>query len=390
MKASPAMSPTVAAVRPMPAQVLSPAAAAARRPSGRRPRPSFHPLPRTSSRVRPARQRGAALLTAMVIVTLVATMAATMLWQQWRAVQVESAERGRAQAYWILTGALDWARLILREDVRSGQPVTHLGEPWATPLAEARLSSFLAVDRENTDDAPEAFLSGSMTDMQSRYNLRNLVADGKVVPQELQALRRLCEVAGLAPTLADALAENLRQAWVSAERATPEGAAAAAQAAAAAAQAGGAGQAAAPPLSSNPPLVPQALDDLVWLGVDAASVDRLRPYVVILPEPTRVNVNTAPKEVIAAVIDGLDLSSAERLVQARQRSPMMSPSDAAPLMGRPPLEPLALARVDVDSSYFEVRGRLRFEDRVVEQRFLVKRVGQEVITLHQERSAGVE
>ena len=82
MKASPAMSPTVAAVRPMPAQVLSPAAAAARRPSGRRPRPSFHPLPRTSSRVRPARQRGAALLTAMVIVTLVATMAATMLWQQ--------------------------------------------------------------------------------------------------------------------------------------------------------------------------------------------------------------------------------------------------------------------------------------------------------------------
>ena len=110
---------------------------------------------------------------------------------------------------------------------------------------------------------------------------------------------------------------------------------------------------------------------------------RLKPYVVILPEPTRVNINTAPKEVIAAVIDGLDLSSAERLVQARQRSPMSSPSDAAPLMGRPALDALALARVDVDSAYFEVRGRLRFEDRVVEQRFLVKRVGQEVITLHQ-------
>jgi general secretion pathway protein K len=45
------------------------------------------PLPRT--------QRGAALLTAMIIVTLVATLAAAMVWQQWRAVQVEVAERAR-------------------------------------------------------------------------------------------------------------------------------------------------------------------------------------------------------------------------------------------------------------------------------------------------------
>ena len=35
-------------------------------------------------------QRGAALLTAMIIVTLVATLATSMIWQQWRAVQVES------------------------------------------------------------------------------------------------------------------------------------------------------------------------------------------------------------------------------------------------------------------------------------------------------------
>ena len=50
------------------------------------------------------------------------------------------------------------------------------------PLAEARLSSFLAVDKDNTDDAPEAFLSGSITDAQARYNLRNLFQEqqGKV------------------------------------------------------------------------------------------------------------------------------------------------------------------------------------------------------------------
>lgn len=54
------------------------------------------------------RQRGAALLTAMVIVTMVTTIAASMVWQQWRAVQVESAERGLVQSQWMLRGALDW------------------------------------------------------------------------------------------------------------------------------------------------------------------------------------------------------------------------------------------------------------------------------------------
>ena len=116
-------------------------------------------------------QQGAALLMAMVIVTLIATFSASMVWQQWRAVQIEAAERVQSQSQWVLIGALDWARLILKEDRRNGGP-DHLGEPWAIPLAEARLSSFLATDKDNSDDAPEAFLSGGVEDMASRYNLR--------------------------------------------------------------------------------------------------------------------------------------------------------------------------------------------------------------------------
>jgi general secretion pathway protein K len=55
-------------------------------------------------------QRGAALLLAMLIVTLVATLAAGMVWQQWRAIEVEGAERARTQASWLVQGAVDWAR----------------------------------------------------------------------------------------------------------------------------------------------------------------------------------------------------------------------------------------------------------------------------------------
>ena len=165
--------------------------------------------------------RGAALLVAMVLLTVVATLASGMVWQQWKAVQVESAERSRAQSGWILQGALDWARLILREDARSGR-ATSLSEPWATPLAEARLSTFLATDRDhNADEGPEAFLAGSITDAQSRYNLRNLLLDGKLVPAQQAMLQRLCTSAGLPSETAALLADGLLAASLAADSNAP-------------------------------------------------------------------------------------------------------------------------------------------------------------------------
>ena len=126
-------------------------------------------------------QRGAALLIAMLTVALVAMFAAASLWQQWRSVEVETAERARIQSGWILTGALDWARLLLREDELASGLVDHLGEPWAVPLKEARLSSFLAADSSNTTtdlapDTMEAFLSGQIVDLQSMMNVNNMAS----------------------------------------------------------------------------------------------------------------------------------------------------------------------------------------------------------------------
>jgi general secretion pathway protein K len=160
-----------------------------------------------------SRQRGAALLTAMLIVALVATLATSMLWQQWRAVQVEAAERARAQSAWILSGALDWARLILREDARNGGP-DHLGEPWAVPLAEARLSTFLAADKANTEDAPDAFLSGSIIDAQARFNLNNVLLNGtnRIDKDQLAVLLRLCETVGVSADVASRIANGMSEA----------------------------------------------------------------------------------------------------------------------------------------------------------------------------------
>lgn len=302
----------------------------------------------------PQRQRGAAILLAMIIVTLVATLAVSMVWQQWRAVQVETAERSRSQSAWILAGALDWAGLILKEDARPNTaPVDHLGEPWAVPLAEARLSTFLAADKDNTDDAPEAFLSGSITDAQSRFNLRNLLVDGKneLSAPDLAILRRLCENVNVSVGVADMLANGLR------DSNAPPGSAGA---------------------NANAPLAPKRISQLTWLGVDPQALLRLEPHITLLPERTTVNVNTASREVIASVVPGLNVGDAERLVQYRQRTPFKKQQDIQAQLSGMTAEDLA--GLDITSRFFEVRGRLRLSDRVLEQRSLVQR-NQRVITV---------
>ncbi|MDT7837595.1 type II secretion system minor pseudopilin GspK [Aquabacterium sp. OR-4] len=332
------------------------AAAAAPRPRARVP---CAPVPRAA---RAPRVRGAALLVAMLLLTVVATLASGMVWLQWKAVQVESAERGRAQSAWILNGALDWARLILREDARSGRP-TSLNEPWATPLAEARLSSFLSADPSQAgDNDVEAFLAGSIVDAQSRYNLRKLIAEGKIVPAQKTVLERLCQNGGLSPSVATLLSSGLLAAWAS-----------------------GAASADGSSSSSSAPLAPQTVADLAWLGVDAESLRRLAPLVTLLPEVTPVNLNTAPREVLAAVIPGLDLGGADRLVQARQRRAFHDVAEAAQQLGGQITLPAG--DVEVKSQYFEVTGRMRLAERVLEEVSLVRRNGLEVLTVHRERKA---
>ena len=295
------------------------------------------------------RPTGAALLAAMLTVTLVATFAASALWQQWRSVEIEQAERTRVQSAWILTGALDWARLILREDARTSAaaPVDHLGEPWAVPLQEARLSTFLAADKANTMDtqAENAFLSGAILDLQALMNVNNLVNQGNIDERWMQSFSRLFELLGLPQAELNRVAENLRFANdIHVDNRS----------------------------SSQAGLQPLKPEQLVWLGLSVQSAAVLQPYVTLLPEKTAVNLNTAAAEVIYAAASGLSMADAQRLVAERDRGPFRTPAAAAELVGNP--QALQGSNVvGVNSRYFEVRGRLRLGDIVVEERSLVRR-----------------
>ena len=307
-------------------------------------------------------QSGAALLAAMLTVMLVATFAAAALWQQWRASEVEGAERARVQAAWVLIGALDWSRLILSEDGRAGGP-DHLGEPWAVPLEEARLTSFLSAEKnvasDNLEGLPDAFLSGRIVDAQSKLNVLSLVDGGKPVPASVATFTRLFNLLGLPLSELNRMTAGLAGALASDSGADGSGA----------------------------PLMPQEVSQLVWLGLSPSTAAALEPYVTILPVRTTLNINTASAEAISASMESLSITNARQLVERRTRAffkDLAAANAALPSGGAP----FNAAQHGVGTQFFEVYGKLRLDRTWVEEHSLLQRNGVTVTTVWRTRGAG--
>ena len=326
--------------------------------------------------MRRGRQSGAALLLALLIMTLVATLAAGMVWLQWRGIEVEAAERARAQAQWLLNASLDWGNLILKSSIRQNHNDDDLGQPWATPLAETKLSSFLSADGSHAEDSgPEAYLSGQITDAQSKYNLYNLVVPtntqtiGKST--EVERLQALFQAIGVSQDVAVTIAAGMR-ASDSAQHTAQDASA---------------------QVDPTSVLLPMELGDLAWYGIDPKVIKQIEPFVQIIPftgpqqggtgtPQMSINVNTAPAEVIMAGCPGLSRAQAEQLILQRRQQPfndvgrlkaaLQGGSGTAPLPcpgqdGHPGLI------LDVKSYYFEIYGQLRYEQHVIRERSIVYR-----------------
>ena len=260
---------------------------------------------------------------------------------------MEAAERSRSQNLWLMTGAMDWTRLILSEDARLAQGADHLGEPWALPVQESKLSTFLSQDQQWREGDPEVFLSGQIIDAQSRLNLTSLLEDGKPVPAAQAAWTRLFERLNLPLSELQLLLRGWSQAMNSAQ---------------------------APGKTGTGALLPQRLDQLTWLGLNPATVNRLRPYATVLPTATPVNLNTAPEVVLEAVVPGLDPAGARQWVIRRNAKPWMSLQEAADALG-PAGRLLDDRQHAIRSRYFEIHGRLRIDQTVQQESALIDREG---------------
>lgn len=237
-----------------------------------------------------AGQRGVAIVLAMGVVALAAMAAGTIMVTQstWARQSELTAEHAQAQVL-VQTGA-DWVRAVLSDDRRLSN-VDHLGEPWALRLPPMPVEN--------------GMLEGYIQDQQGAFNLNNLVKDGKVNLAQLARFRRLLSILSLPPALADALAD-----WIDTDS-EPQPQAGAED---------GYYLALQPPyLAANQPLTDVAELALVR-GFDDNVRARLRPFVTALPRITAVNVNTASPEVLAAVVEGLDLDDARALIAQRERT----------------------------------------------------------------------
>jgi general secretion pathway protein K len=268
-------------------------------------------------------QRGVALVTALLVVSLATVAAVAMATHQLIDVRRSGNLLHGEQAYSYALAAESWARVILRRDL-SESDYDSTAEDWATALPP------IAVEG--------GVVSGKIEDLQGRFNVNNLLnASGTVNEAEMEYFKRLLDNLGLDQTLAEALADwidkdiDVRfpngaedQYYLLQER---------------------------PYRAANSPLVDISEMRLVK-GFTPGVMQLLGPHVTALPEETSINVNTATAEVLRAMNAQLGESDIDRLIADRGDEGYKNPND---FLGHPSLAGLQLGvETDVTSSFFRV------------------------------------
>ncbi|MFM0629438.1 type II secretion system minor pseudopilin GspK [Paraburkholderia xenovorans] len=342
-------------------------------------------------------QNGVAIISALLVVALSAILVSGMLWRQ--QVQIRRIENQRllSQAQWVSRGALDWTRLILRSEGDTSAGITYLGGLWGVPIAKTRLSDFLGqIGEVRAQQGAETYLSGSIEDAQAKFNLRNLVespAPGvmQLDMDQIGAYQRLLASLGansqLAKTTARRVRASLAQSATRFQTVTSTN-----------------GTTATPPpiqggatggnftdkpgiedsedsedsddSSANAPIQMTSVDSLLDIpGYTPEMVARLRPFVTVLPTVSAVNVNTASAEVIAAVIPGMSVSTAQAFVARRQTVFFRNVGDIQLALQGAGVPSISIdpSELDVNSNYFLIHGRVQHERAEVDRTTLVYR-----------------
>ncbi|MES2047523.1 MAG: type II secretion system minor pseudopilin GspK [Pseudomonadota bacterium] len=328
-------------------------------------------------------QAGVAVVTALLLTTLAITIVASLFWQQ--QVQVRSIENQRFQLQkkWILRGALDWARLILREDLRTSQGVDHLGEPWAVTLGETHLDQYVENGKSDTDES-EASLSGQITDAQSRFNLNNLSAAGVPNLTEIAMFSRLLVNLRMDGSLAKRVAAMVASTQSASDvvgvgaGSSGEKPASGVVVASDASSASAAAAAGVTPKSVSVQANPEVqflrfsqIDDLLAVpGFTPEMVLRLKDFVAVLPFKSSINLNTTSKEVLAARLN-ISLTDAALIVAGRDRAYFRDLTDFEHRF--PEKIGANKDNVSVSTGYFFVNGKVKLSRSALEVNALLER-----------------
>ncbi|MGD8696201.1 MAG: type II secretion system minor pseudopilin GspK [Gammaproteobacteria bacterium] len=234
------------------------------------------------------RQRGVALITAMLIVALATMLTGAAVrdfhLDQRRTEAVLYSDLGTGFAL----GAEAWAGRILIEDAEDNT-VDHPGEVWATNLPP------LPIDGGTVD--------GALIDLQGRFNLNNLVdAGGNSDPVAVEQMERLLAALELERRWAGLIAD-----WIDADISPnfPDGAEDSTYL----------GQ--VPPYRPPNTLITSTSELMALPEMDLDTYRTLAPHVTALPAGTAINVNTATVPVLMSLSDDLTASDAAQIQEDR-------------------------------------------------------------------------
>ncbi len=275
-------------------------------------------------------QSGVALVTALLVTAIATVTAVSMAARQQLDMRRTANMLGSDQAYLFALGVEEWAKQILVRDRKDGN-IDHLKEDWATILPPITVEG--------------ALLSGSIEDLQGRYNLNNLVKDGSVSTADVDQFKRLLQALGIDDRIALAVVD-----WMDAdeELGFPDGAE------------DNEYLGRTPPYRTpNRPMAsPSEL--LLVQGIDRKIYDALAPHVTTLPTRTMINVNTATAPVLMSLLEGMSQSEAEQLIEARGDEGY---KDINAFMVQDVLKDKKenIGGISVSSTHFMVSANVRFE-----------------------------
>jgi general secretion pathway protein K len=292
------------------------------------------------------KQHGAAIITALLVVMLAATIATYLLTQQSHALTRTARTTDRAQAALYTQPTLDWARAILFETQKNSTYV-HPKQKWAQGINALPL-----------DDAGGGTLaSGVIRDESGKFNINNLVVDGVKSPPDMAVFQRLLKLlkieADLTPALVDWLDKDNDLTTNGAEDSIylslPE-----------------------PYRAANRPML-QASELARVRGFDATIVKRLSPYITALPARTKLNMNSALPEIIRAYFPELTENDATTLVRKREEQPF---KEIADIKKQSELKSVPPASIDqfagVNSQFFSISIAISRQATQVRQTALLR------------------
>ena len=237
----------------------------------------------------PTKQRGVAILTAILVVAVGTIIAVDLVWQSALDQRRTAAALAADQSLMFALGAEAWAADILRQDLVDSPDSDHLGELWATELPPLPFEG--------------GVIAGRIEDLQGRFNLNNLIGDDGMEDElARKQFERLLGLLGLDPELAGSVVD-----WIDpdVDQHFPTGAEDSTY------------TDQDPPYRTANTLITSPSELMAISGFSQQDYRLIAPYVTALPRGTTLNVNTASDMLIASLSDDIDLSLAASLIDER-------------------------------------------------------------------------